>query len=611
MFGTHLHGEIILAEKQTDGLEVLETREWLDSLDYVLSKGGADRAGRLLQQLSLHARRAAGVNLPFTATTPYQNTISVRQQPPFPGSQEMERRIKSLVRWNALAMVVRANKVQEGIGGHISTFASSATLYEVAFNHFLHARTETGDRDIGYYQGHAAPGMYARAFLEGRLPKEKLENFRRELKSGGGLSSYPHPWLMPDFWEFPTVSMGLGPLQSIYHARFIKYLENRGLKSSTGGKVWAFLGDGEMDEPESLGSITLASRERLDNLIFVVNCNLQRLDGPVRGNGKIIQELEAIFRGAGWNVIKVIWGHGWDELLMRDVDGVLVNKMNSTVDGEFQKYAVESGAYIREHFFGPDPRLRRLVEHLSDDELRKLSRGGHDYRKLYAAYKAATEHEGSPTVILAHTIKGWTLGPDFEARNATHQIKKMTEEELKTFRDRLFLDIPDEVLEGDSMPPYFHPGIGSPEHDYLMARRRTLDGFLPLRVVRPHVLPPPTDRAFSDLLTGSGDKVQASTTTAFARLMRKLLAEPEWGKRIVPIIPDEARTFGLDGLFRDIKIYSPLGQQYEPVDAGLLLSYREAKEGRILEEGITEAGSMATLTAAGTSYATWGQPMIP
>src|SRR5947207_6692022 len=368
-------------ETQTDGLEVLETREWLDSLDYVLYKGGPDRAGRLLQQLSLHARRQAGVNLPFTATTPYQNTIASRQQPPFPGSQEMERRIKSMVRWNALAMVVRANKIQEGIGGHISTFASAATLYEVAFNHFLQARTEAGDRDLVYFQGHAAPGMYSRAYLEGRIPKEKLQNFRRELKEGGGLSSYPHPWLMPDFWEFPTVSMGLGPIQAIYQARFIRYLENRGLKKSTGGRVWAFLGDGEMDEPESLGSITLASRERLDNLIFVVNCNLQRLDGPVRGNGKIIQELESIFRGAGWHVIKVIWGREWDELLARDRDGILVHQMDTTLDGEFQKFAVESGAYIREHFFGPDPRLKEMVVHLSDQDLQRLRRGGPDYRK--------------------------------------------------------------------------------------------------------------------------------------------------------------------------------------------------------------------------------------
>src|SRR3954468_21798117 len=431
---------------------MLETREWVDSLDYVLSHGGPNRAGRLLQQLSLHARREGGVNLPLTATTPYQNTIPVRQQPPFPGSQEMERRIKSLVRWNALAMVVRANKTQEGIGGHISTFASAATLYEVAFNHFFRAQTENGDRDIVYFQGHAAPGIYSRAYLEGRISKEKLQNFRREMKPGGGLSSYPHPWLMPDFWEFPTVSMGLGPIQSIYHARFIKYLENRGLKQSTGGKVWAFLGDGEMDEPESLGSITLASRERLDNLIFVVNCNLQRLDGPVRGNGKIIQELEAIFRGAGWNVIKVIWGGKWDDLLARDVDGVLLEKMNTTVDGDFQRYATSDGAHIRRHFFGPDPRLGRLVDHLSDDDLRSLPRGGHDYRKLYAAYRWATEQRGAPTVILAKTVKGWTLGPDVEGRNATHQIKKMSTAQLIELRDRLHLhdEIPEASLQDDS-----------------------------------------------------------------------------------------------------------------------------------------------------------------
>src|SRR6266851_15139 len=394
-FGIHLWRKPDVAETQTNGVEVLETREWLDSLDYVLSQGGPERAGRLLQQLSLHARRAAGVNLPFTATTPYQNTIASRQQPPFPGSQEMERRIKSLVRWNALAMVVRANKIESGIGGHISTFASAATLYEVAFNHFLQAQTESGDRDLVYFQGHAAPGMYARAYMEGRIPKEKLQNFRRELKAGGGLSSYPHPWLMPDFWEFPTVSMGLGPIQAIYQARFIRYLENRGLKKSTGGRVWAFLGDGEMDEPESLGSITLASRERLDNLIFVVNCNLQRLDGPVRGNGKIIQELEAIFRGAGWNVIKVIWGSDWDALIRADKNGLLVKRMNEVCDGEFMKYAVEPGSYIRKHFFGKYPELAKLVEHLSDEQLRKLSRGGHDAAKVYAAYDAAIRHTGS------------------------------------------------------------------------------------------------------------------------------------------------------------------------------------------------------------------------
>src|SRR6478752_5939726 len=453
---------------------MIETREWLDSLDYVLAKGGPERAGRLLQQLSLHARRAAGVNLPFTATTPYQNTISVRAQAAFPGSQEMERRIKSLVRWNAMAMVVRANRVESGIGGHISTYASAATLYEVAFNHFLRARTESGDRDVVYFQGHAAPGMYARAFLEGRLPKQKLENFRRELKPGGGLSSYPHPWLMPDFWEFPTVSMGLGPIQSIYHARFIKYLENRGLKTTTGGKVWAFMGDGEMDEPESLGSITLAARERLDNLIFVVNCNLQRLDGPVRGNGKIIQELEAIFRGAGWNVIKVIWGSDWDSLIQNDRDGLLVRRLGEISDGQYQKYFVESGAYFRQNLFGSDPRLLKMVEHLSDDDLRNLPRGGHDYRKLYAAYSAAVERNGAPTVILAKTVKGWTLGTDVEARNATHQIKKMTNAQLKVLRERLRLEeeIPEEALADDAEAPYYCPPEDSAAHRYLMERRR-------------------------------------------------------------------------------------------------------------------------------------------
>jgi len=416
---------------------------------------------------------------------------------------------------------------------------------------------------------------------------------------------------MPDFWEFPTVSMGLSPLNAVAQARVNRYLLHHELADTSRAKVWAFLGDGEMDEPESTAGLSIAAREQLDNLIFVVNCNLQRLDGPVRGNGKVIQELEAIFRGAGWNVIKVVWGREWDDLLLRDVDGVLVNKMNSTVDGEFQKYAVETGEYIRDHFFGPDPRLRAMAEHLSDDELRKLSRGGHDYRKLYAAYKAAVEHTGSPTVILAKTVKGWTLGPDFEARNATHQIKKMTEAELKTFRDRLYLEIPDEVLEGDALPPYYHPGKDSPEYEYMMERRRALDGFLPHRVVRARPVPQPPADAYTDLLAGTGEKVQASTTTAFARLVRKLMQDPNVGERVVPIIPDEARTFGLDALFRDMQIYAPLGQLYEPVDAGLLLSYRESRKGRILEEGISEAGAMASFTAAGTSYATWGQDIIP
>src|SRR5467141_3604536 len=477
-----LNREVRVAEtQQTNGIEVLETREWLDSLDYVLSQGGPERAGRLLQQLALHARRAAGVNLPFTATTPYQNTIYSKAQPPFPGSQEMERRIKSLVRWNAMAMVVRANKIQEGIGGHISTFASAATLYEVAFNHFFHASTESGDRDVVYFQGHAAPGMYARAYLEGRLPKEKLENFRRELKAGGGLSSYPHPWLMPDFWEFPTVSMGLGPIQSIYHARFIKYPENRGLKTSTGGKVWAFLGDGEMDEPESLGSITLASREKLDNLIWVINCNLQRLDGPVRGNGKIIQELEAIFRGAGWNVIKVIWGSGWDPLLHADKTGLLVKRMEEAVDGDYQKYSVEPGSYTRRHFFGKYPELLKLVNHLTDEQIHKLLRGGHDSRKVYAAYKAAVEHKGQPTVILAKTVKGYGLGEAGEGRNITHQQKKLNEKELREFRARFDIPISDEEIVDT---PFYRPPLDSPETKYLLERREALGGFLPKREVK-------------------------------------------------------------------------------------------------------------------------------
>ncbi|HEX2738378.1 MAG TPA: pyruvate dehydrogenase (acetyl-transferring), homodimeric type, partial [Acidimicrobiia bacterium] len=458
-------------------------------------------------------------------------------------------------------------------------------------------------------QGHAAPGIYARAFLEGRLTEDQLDRFRREV-GGGGLPSYPHPRRMPEFWEFPTVSMGLGPINAVAQARFNRYLLHHEIVDTSNAKVWCFIGDGEMDEPESLASLSLAAREQLDNLIFVVNCNLQRLDGPVRGNGKIIQELEATYRGAGWNVIKVVWGRQWDDLLARDVDGVLLNKMNSTVDGAFQKYVVESGAYIREHFFGPDPRLRKMVEHLSDDDLRRLPRGGHDYRKVYTAFKAAVEHEGSPTVVLAKTVKGWTLGSDFEARNATHQIKKMTEVELKTFRDRLNLDISDEQLE-EGLPPYYHPGKSSPEYEYLMNRRRALDGAVPERVVRKKTFVLPPADTYREVLAGTGDKVQASTTTAFTRLLRNLLRDPSIGSRVVPIVPDEGRTFGLDALFREVKIYAPFGQTYEPVDAELLLSYREARDGRILEEGIAEAGSMASMTAAGTAYATWGEPMIP
>ena len=596
-----------MAETQTNGVEVLETREWLDSLDYVLSQGGPERAGRLLQQLSLHARRAAGVNLPFTATTPYQNTIASRQQPPFPGSQEMERRIKSMVRWNALAMVVRANKIQEGIGGHISTFASAATLYEVAFNHFLQARTESGDRDLVYFQGHAAPGMYARAYLEGRIPKEKLQNFRRELKEGGGLSSYPHPWLMPDFWEFPTVSMGLGPIQAIYQARFIRYLENRGLKKSTGGRVWAFLGDGEMDEPESLGSITLASRERLDNLIFVVNCNLQRLDGPVRGNGKIIQELEAIFRGAGWNVIKVVWGSDWDSLISNDRDGILVRRMGEITDGQYQKYFVESGAYFRHNLFGSDPRLLKMVEHLSDEQLSRMRLGGHDPIKVHAAYKAAIDHKGSPTIILAKTIKGYGLGEAGEGKNITHQQKKLNEDELRIFRSRFGIPIPDEELHD---APFYRPADDSPELLYMQERRKQLGGYLPERKVRSKPIAPVSEAHFEEFHKGT-DGREVSTTMVFVRLLSKLLRDPEIGKLIVPIIPDEARTFGMEALFRQVGIYSSVGQLYEPVDMDTLLYYKEAKDGQILEEGITEAGSICSFIAAGTAYANHGINTIP
>jgi pyruvate dehydrogenase E1 component len=601
---------------QLPDIDPQETGEWLDSLDSVIEEHGRSRARYLLARLMERAREQA-VGVPAMVTSDYINTIAPEQEPWFPGDEPLERRIRAYIRWNAMAMVDRSNHRFEGLGGHLSTFASAAALYDVGFNHFFRGKADGGFGDQIFFQGHAAPGVYARAFLEGRLNEEHLDRFRREV-DGGGLSSYPHPKRMPDFWEFPTVSMGLGPLNAVAQARFNRYLLHREIVDTSKARVWAFVGDGEMDEPESMAGLSIAAREQLDNLIFVVNCNLQRLDGPVRGNGKIIQELEAIFRGAGWNVIKVIWGRGWDELLMRDVDGVLVNKMNSTVDGEFQKYAVESGDYIREHFFGPDPRLRRMVEHLSDDDLRMLPRGGHDYRKLYAAYKSAVEHEGSPTVILAHTVKGWTLGAGIESRNATHQIKKLGPEELKVFRDRLQLPIPDSAL-ADGDPPFWHPGTDSPEFEYMMARRRSLDGSVPERVVRakPLTMPPRLSTTgapagpFADVLAGTGDKVQASTTTAFARLLRNLLRDPDLGSRVVPIIPDEARTFGLDALFREYKIYAPFGQRYEPVDAELLLSYREASNGRILEEGITEAGSMATLTAAGTAYATWGEPMIP
>jgi pyruvate dehydrogenase E1 component len=503
-------------------------------------------------------------------------------------------------------MVLRANTRFPGIGGHLSTYASSASLYETGFNHFFRGKDGPGSGDQIFYQGHAAPGIYARAFLEGRLTEEQLDFFRREHIPGKGLSSYPHPRLMPDFWEFPTVSMGLGPISAIYQARFNRYLQNRGQLDTSGSRVWAFLGDGEMDEPESTAALSLAAREGLDNLTFVVNCNLQRLDGPVRGNGKIIQELEAVFRGSGWNVIKVIWAREWDELLARDVDGVLVQQMNDTLDGEFQKFSVAGGAYIREHFFGPDARLRKLVEHLSDDDLAKLRRGGHDYRKLYAAYKAATEYKGAPTVILAKTVKGWTLGPGVEARNVTHQAKKLSENELKVFRDRLQLPIPDSQLKD---APYYHPGPTSEEVEYLTERRRALGGMIPRRIVRAAALPAPAPGVDAEFTAGS--KTPVSTTMVFTRILRNLIRDKELGSRIVPIIPDEARTFGMDPLFKEVGIYAALGQRYEPVDSDLVLSYREAVDGQVLEEGITEAGSMASFQAAGTSYATHAHPVIP
>jgi pyruvate dehydrogenase E1 component len=598
---------------QLPDIDPQATAEWVESFEAVLSTQGKSRASFLLMKL-LDRARADGVGFPATVSTPYVNSISAEDEPWFPGDEDIERRIRAFIRWNAAAMVVRANHRADGIGGHLATFASSASLYEVGFNHFFRGK-DTGFGDQVFFQGHAAPGIYARAFLEGRLSEAQLDYFRQELAGAqagvGGLSSYPHPRLMPDFWEFPTVSMGLGPINAIYQAHFNRYLFNRRLVDTSGSRVWAFLGDGECDEPEALGALSLAAREQLDNLTFVVNCNLQRLDGPVRGNGKIIQELEATFRGAGWNVIKVVWGSRWDELLARDVDGVLLNEMNTTVDGEFQKYATEDGAYIRTHFFGPDPRLRQMVEHLSDDELQTLPRGGHDYRKLYAAYKAATEVRGQPTVILAKTIKGWTLGPDIEARNSTHQIKKMNTNQLRTLRDRLYLneEIPDSALE-EGEPPYFRPAPDSIEYEYMMERRRSLGGPLPQRVHRSKPLPAPAAATFSEFGAGSAGRA-VSTTMAFAVLLRNLLRDPVVGSRVVPIIPDEARTFGLDGLFRDVKIYSPIGQLYDPVDSGLMLTYSEATDGQILEEGISEAGALADFTAAGTAYATWGTPMIP
>lgn len=586
-----------------------ETREWLESLDTVIKTEGRGRARYVMLRL-LERARELQVGVPGLRSTDFINTIPPESEPWFPGDEHVERRIRAYIRWNAAIMVSRANRPELGVGGHIATYASAASLYEVGFNHFFRGKDHGESGDQVFIQGHAAPGIYARAFLEGRLPEEKLDGFRQEHSHpGGGLSSYPHPRLMPDFWEFPTVSMGLTAIDSVYQARFNRYLYNRKIKDTSRSHVWAFLGDGEMGEPESLGAIGLAAREELDNLTFVVNCNLQQLDGPVRGNGKIIQELESFFRGAGWNVIKVIWGRDWDPLLAQDVDGVLVNQMNTTPDGQFQTFTVESGEYIREKFFGDDPRLRKIVQHLSDDDLRKLSRGGHDYRKVYAAFKSAREHVGQPTVILAHTIKGWTLGSDFEARNATHQMKKLTKAELKEFRDRLYLDIPDSALEAP-LPPYYHPGEDSEEIQYMRERRAALGGFLPKRVVRAKTLKLPGDPVYSELKKGSG-KQNVATTMAFVRLLKDLIKDENIGARFVPIAPDEYRTFGMDSLFPTSKIYSPHGQTYDAVDRKLLLSYKEAESGQMLHEGISEAGSMASTIAAATAYATHGEHMIP
>jgi pyruvate dehydrogenase E1 component len=596
---------------QLPDIDPEETSEWVESLDGVIDARGAKRARYVMLRL-LERARERQVGVPPLTTTDYINTIPPEREPWFPGDEHIERRIRAYIRWNAAILVHRAQRPDIGVGGHISTFASSASLYEVGFNHFFRGKDHPGGGDQIFYQGHASPGMYARAFLEGRLTESQLDGFRQELsRPGGGLPSYPHPRLMPDFWEFPTVSMGLGGLNAIYQARFNRYLHHRGIKDTSDQHVWAFLGDGEMDEPETLGAIGVAAREELDNLTFVINCNLQRLDGPVRGNGKVIQELEAFFRGAGWNVIKVIWGREWDPLLAADTDGALVNLMNTTPDGDFQTYKAESGAYVREHFFGRDPRTRKLVEHMTDEEIWNLKRGGHDYRKLYAAYKAAIEHTGQPTVILAKTIKGWTLGSSFEARNATHQMKKLTLNDLKNFRDRLYLDIPDSVLERDPyLPPYYHPGEKSEEVEYLRERRRQLGGYLPARRTTHIPLQIPGRERFADLKRGSG-KQKVATTMAFVRLLKEILKDREFGKRFVPIIPDEARTFGMDSLFPTQKIYSPHGQRYTAVDRELFLSYKEAVTGQILHEGINEAGSVASFTAAGTSYATHGEPMIP
>lgn len=588
-----------------------ETQEWLESLDGLLEEAGPERARFLMLRL-LERATAKRVPLPSLTSTDYVNTIPTSIEPKFPGDEDIERRYRKWMRWNAAVMVHRAQRPGVGVGGHISSYASSAPLYEVGFNHFFRGKDHPGGGDQIFYQGHASPGMYARAFLEGRLSEHDLDAFRQEVSQERGLPSYPHPHGLPDFWEFPTVSMGLGPMNAIYQARFNKYINDRGIKDTTDQHVWAFLGDGEMDEPESRGLLQIAALNKLDNLTFVVNCNLQRLDGPVRGNGQIIQELESFFRGAGWNVIKVVWGREWDKLIEADKEGALVDLMNRTSDGDYQTFKANDGAYVREHFFNRDPRVAKLIENWTDEELWELRRGGHDYRKIYAAYKAALEAKGQPTVILAHTVKGYGLGHNFEGRNATHQMKKLTLEDLKQFRDKQDIPISDEELEKDPyLPPYYNPGEDAEEIRYLKERRKDLGGALPARRVQYSPLTvPSTEDIMKSLLKGAG-KQKVATTMALVRALRELLKVDGIGERIVPIIPDEARTFGLDSWFSTLKIYNPLGQNYTPVDADLMLSYRESTEGQILHEGISEAGSMGSFAAVGSSYATHGEVMIP
>ena len=592
-------------ERQTD-LDPQETSEWLEALEQIVDEAGPDRAAYLIEKL-LDRATDLGVSAPQTINTPFVNTIPVHEEVPFPGDGEMERRIKSLIRWNASAMVVRANKYDPNIGGHISTYASLATLSEVGFNHFFRGSVDSQPGDLVYYQGHASPGMYARAFLEGRLNEEHLVNFRHELRDTPGLSSYPHPWLMPDFWQFPTVSMGLGPINAIYNARFLRYLENRDILPKSDRKVWAFLGDGETDEPESTGALHVAVREKLDNLIFVINCNLQRLDGPVRGNGSIIQELEGVFRGAGWNVLKVIWGRDWDELLRRDTTGLLMKRMGECVDGEYQNFKARGGAYTRKEFFGKYPELLKLVEDKTDDQIARFRRGGHDPIKVYNAYKRAFEHKGQPTVILAMTVKGYGLGEAGEGKNITHQQKKLNEEELFYLSKRFDLNLPDEVVHSIS---FVRPPGDSPEIKYLKERRQSLGGYLPARAPRTIELKAPPLETFQETLAGSRGR-EASTTSAFVATLKTLLKNSDLSKYIVPIIPDEARTFGMESMFRERGIYASEGQLYKPVDSDVLMYYKEAKDGQILEEGITEAGAMASFTAAGTAYANVGIPSIP